>query len=183
MAVRKASQLVQSFIGAPVLIDSADLGSTTHRVRLFWTNFIRPEQLEAALPTGIIPSPTLREILNHNHTPTQVGHEDRFPFARHNRMGQPRICMPTLLSFLRSNAFRTKQNSKPGEKEVYNNITRVWEEPEVEEKEALMGYARGVTSTSNVTENQRSIRIGRALDGNTMRWLGAFMAAKQKENP
>ena len=53
----------------------------------------------------------------------------------------------------------------------------------MEEKEALMGYARGATATLNVTENQRSIRIGRALDGTTMRWLGAFMAAKQQENP
>ena len=50
----------------------------------------------------------------------------------------------------------------------------------MEEKEALMGYAKEATTTLDVTENQRSIRIGRALDGTTMRWLGAFTAARNK---
>ena len=88
--------------------------------------------------------------------------------------------MPTLVSFLRSNAFRTKITGGPGEGEGFNKTAGVWEEPEVEEKEELMGYARGATATMNITENQRSIRIGRALDGITMRWLGAFIASKQK---
>ena len=162
------------------MIDAADLGSAAHRVRLFWTNFIKPEQLQEALPTGIKPRPSLREILNDNHFPSQVGHEDRFPFAKQNRLGIERKCMPTLVSFLRSNAFRTKITGGSGEGEAFNKTTGVWEEPEVEEKEELMGYVRGATATMNITENQRSIRIGRALDGTTMRWLGAFMAAKQK---
>ena len=41
-AVIKASDLVQAFIGAPVLIDAADLGAAAHRVRLFWTNMLQP---------------------------------------------------------------------------------------------------------------------------------------------
>ena len=39
-AVQKANDLVQSFIGAPVIIDAADLGAAAHCVRLFWTNVI-----------------------------------------------------------------------------------------------------------------------------------------------
>ena len=88
--------------------------------------------------------------------------------------------MPTIVSFLRSNAFRPKANGTPGEGEVFNTNTEVWEEPNVEEKEALMGYAIGATAAGNVTDNQRSIRIGRALDGTTMRWLGAFIHANDK---
>lgn len=179
-AVVKACQLVQSFIGAPVFIDASDLGAAAHRVRLLWTNFIKPEIVQAPLPTGMKPTPALDQILHHDHIPTQPGYEDRYPFARHNRVGSTRLCMPTLVLFLRSNAFRPKANGSLGEGEVYNTSARTWEEPKVEEKETLMGYAKGTTITLNVTENQRSIRIGRALDGTTMRWLGAFIAAKHK---
>ena len=42
LAVQKANDLVQSFLGAPVLIDAADLGAAAHRVRLFWTNMLQP---------------------------------------------------------------------------------------------------------------------------------------------
>ena len=33
--VMKASNLVQAFIGAPVIINGADLGAAAHRVRIF----------------------------------------------------------------------------------------------------------------------------------------------------
>ena len=89
------------------------------------------------------------------------------------------MCMPTLVSYLRRNAFRPKTNGSPGEGEVYNTSTKIWEEPNVEEED-LMGYRKGTTAAKNITDNQRSIRIGRTLDGTTMRWLGAFMAAQHK---
>lgn len=88
--------------------------------------------------------------------------------------------MPTTVSFLQSNAFRTKPNGQPGEGEVFNTNTNVWEEPDAEEKEMLLGYHPDDTVTPGVTCNERSIRLGRALDGNIMRWLGAFSHASQK---
>ena len=39
-AVTKAGELVQVFLGAPILIDGANLGAAAHRVRLFWTNMM-----------------------------------------------------------------------------------------------------------------------------------------------
>ena len=39
-AVTKASNLVQAFIGAPILVDAADLGAAAHHVKLFWTNMM-----------------------------------------------------------------------------------------------------------------------------------------------
>ena len=33
--VRKAQDLVQGFLGAPVLLDAADMGPVAHRVRLY----------------------------------------------------------------------------------------------------------------------------------------------------
>ena len=35
LAVTKAGNLVQAFLGAPIVVDAADLGAATHRVRLF----------------------------------------------------------------------------------------------------------------------------------------------------
>ena len=122
LAVQKANDLVQSFLGAPVLIDAADLGAAAHR-------------------------------------------------------GGARICMPTVVSYLRSNAFRPKDNGNPGEGEVFNTQSLEWVEPDTEEKEQLLGYAAGDTAAPGVTDAERAIRLGRALEGNTMRWLGAFLHA------
>ena len=49
----------------------------------------------------------------------------------------------------------------------------------MEEKELLLGYAAGDQSAPGVTEAERAIRLGRALEGNTMRWLGAYLHASQ----
>ena len=43
----------------------------------------------------------------------------------------------------------------------------------------LLGYAAGITSAAGVTEAERAIRLGRALEGNTMRWLGAYLHVSQ----
>ena len=58
--IDKASALIESFIGAPVVIDAAGLGSAAHIVRLFWTNWCGAEILQDAIPTYILPSPTLK---------------------------------------------------------------------------------------------------------------------------
>ena len=178
-AVAKAGELVQAFLGAPVLVDGANLGAAAHRVRLFWTNMLPAATLQAALPTLLPPSPPLDSILRPYHIPTKPGHSNRPPFATHNQVGWERICMPTVVSYLRSNAFRAKDNGAPGEGEVYNIHTNPWEEPDTTEKEQLLGFLPGDTFAPGVSEEQRSIRIGRALDANTMRWMGAFLHATQ----
>ena len=40
-----------------------------------------------------------------------------------------------------------------------------------------MGYPIGITEGGLSTPAQRSFRWGQALDGNTMRWFGAFFHA------
>ena len=82
--------------------------------------------------------------------------------------GLPRICLPTAVSFLRSNAYRPKPDGSPGEGEVYNVIYNRWEEPRVGEKEKLMGFNEGDTAAEDVTKAQRAVRLGRALNGHTM---------------
>ena len=125
---------MESFIGAPVVVDAADLGAAAHRVRLFWTNMLQPAVLQTALPTMLLPSPPLSSLLKPHHIPTRPGHTDRRPFAPHDLAGGARLRMPTVVSYLHSNAFRTKENGTPGEGQVYNRLTREWEEPDAEEK-------------------------------------------------
>lgn len=48
--------------------------------------------------------------------------------------------MPTIVSYLGSNAFTFKNNGALGEGMVYDTRAGVWEESDVEEKERLMGY-------------------------------------------
>ena len=114
-AVQNAANLVEIFIGAPVLVDAADLGAATQCVRLFWTNVLPPAVLQAALPTMFRPSAPPSSLLKPHHIPTKPGHTNRRPFALHNLAGGARICMPTMVSYLHSNAFRTKANGAPGE--------------------------------------------------------------------
>ena len=80
-AVNKASGLVQAFLGAPILIDGANLGAAAHRVRLFWTNMLPAAALQAALPKLLPPIPSLGTLLHPYHVPTKPGHTDRLPFA------------------------------------------------------------------------------------------------------
>ena len=125
------------------------------------------------------PPHPLSSILKQHHVPTRLGHADRRPFAPLNQLGGPRLCMPTVVSYLHSRAFRPKDNGALGEGEVYNRTTRAWEAPDTYEKELLLGYLHGDTVAVGVSDEDRAIRLGRALEGNTMRWLGAFLHACQ----
>ena len=87
--------------------------------------------------------------------------------------------MPTVVSYLLSNAYRPKNDGAPGEGQLFNTNSNEWEEPDAEEKEQLLGYTPGDTAALGVFDEDRSIRLGRALDGNTMRWLGAILHASQ----
>ena len=48
--------------------------------------------------------------------------------------------MPTVVSYLRSNAFRVKANGAPGEGQVFNIHTNQWEELDVQVRELLLGF-------------------------------------------
>ena len=81
--------------------------------------------------------------------------------------------MPTLVSYLNSHAYQQRENGKPGEGQLWNRKTKKWEEPTINEREQMMGYAIDATK-AHVTILQRTMRLGQAMDANTMRWFGAF---------
>ena len=90
---------------------------------------------------------------------------------------EKRVCLPTIVAFPKSHAFRQHANGTPGEGQLWNTISKCWEEPTLEEKEQLMGYKVGSTDGGLATIPQRTKRLGQAMEGNTMRWLGAFLHA------
>ena len=57
--VDDTAKMVEAYLGAPIVLDAAGLGSAAHRVGLFWTNWCRPEILQAAIPQNKIPQPSL----------------------------------------------------------------------------------------------------------------------------
>ena len=92
-----------------------------------------------------------------------------------NIIGGPQIYMPTVVSYIRSNAYRPKSDGEPGEGEVFNLAREEWEEPDCQEKEQMMGYMADEAECPEACEAERSMRLGRALDANVMLHLGAMM--------
>ena len=176
-AIQKAQVLVQGFLGAPILLDAADMGSVAHRVRLYLQNFLALAVLQGAMPKMMVPTPTLRRILGPHHVPTKRGHADVRPFAPWNSLGKTKICMPTVVSYIKSNAYRPKSDGTPREEEVFNLAKEEWEDPDCRKKDLMMGYMENETECPHASETGRSIRLGRALDANIMLHLGAMLAA------
>ena len=57
--VKKAQHFVEAFLGPCVRLDSADMGSAAHRVRLYWTNMLPTEALRHIMPQNQDPEPSL----------------------------------------------------------------------------------------------------------------------------
>ena len=183
--VKKAGDLVQSFLGPCLLVDFADHGSVCHRNRLYLTNMLPTEVLEKVMPKMLLPSPPLHEVLLPFHEPSIPRHSDQRPFAPHPNTPQRQRGGPNLHAHdgiipAHSNAFRPTEDGSPREGQVFNVIYNRWEEPSVGEKKMMLCYQEGDTTAAKVTKAQRAIRLGRALDGHTMRWFGAFLAAARK---
>ena len=87
--------------------------------------------------------------------------------------------MPTVVSYPRSHAYRMQKDGKPGEGKLWNKTMRRWDEPSSKEREQLIRYKVDATLAGHVTVQQRAQRLGQAMDGNTMRWLGTYLYATQ----
>ena len=174
--IDKTSDLIQSFLGAPVVVDAAGLGSVSHRLRHYWTNFCQPEILQNAMPRDLLPSPSLFDILDPDHVPSNPLVESRWPFVGHNKVGQPRVCMPTIVTYPGSFAYRRRVNGNPGEGQLWDRKNHRWIEPTVWEKEQMLGDRVDDSMGGLATDIERAARLGQAMDGNTLRWMGAFLS-------
>ena len=138
--VDETTDMIQAFLGAPVIVDAAGIGSASHRLRYYWKNLCELNLLENAMPRDIMPLPTLNDILDPNHTTSNPLVASRWPFVDHNKVGYERVCLPNIMSYPKSFAYRRRVNGNPGGGQLWDRVSQGWIEPSIHEKEQLLGY-------------------------------------------
>ncbi len=122
-----------SWIGLTVLLDATMVGSCAHHPRLWWTNLLSREVLRRAYE--IVPRSShliVDIILDIGRCSQVVRVANRSPMALVNRVGQPRMALPTFVSFLTSHAYR---EGGPGL--VWDTCLQRSVEPNVDERECV----------------------------------------------
>ncbi|OAE34605.1 hypothetical protein AXG93_167s1160 [Marchantia polymorpha subsp. ruderalis] len=79
--------------------------------------------------------------------------------------GQPRMALPTLVSYPTSHAYRDG-----GSGLLWDSTLHQLVEPNVDEREHAMGFMTGVTAASLVSEASRRQVLGQAIDLNCLTW-------------
>ncbi len=80
---------------------------------------------------------------------------DRSPMAMVNRMGQPRMVLPTFFCFPASHAYR-----EGGLGLVWDTCSQRLVEPNADERERAMGFPIGMTSVPSIFESSRRQVLG-----------------------
>ena len=176
--VHNDAHVVCQYLGKPVVVDAAALGSYAHRLRWKWTNLAHMPGISAALK--LIQRSDGRQvdhILNVGRYAQPVLQNDQYPLTLVNHVRQPRLALPTLVSFPQSFAFR---DGGPGM--VFDANTRTLEEPCADERERAMGFLTGTTCGPDVTESQRRHVLGQAMDLTSMVWFMGICLAAQRYN-
>ncbi|PTQ33208.1 hypothetical protein MARPO_0091s0058, partial [Marchantia polymorpha] len=158
---------VRAWIGSAVLLDAARVGSRAHRARLWWTNLLPREILRHAYDSvQRDPTLTVDSILDVFRHSQVVRVADRSPMALVNRLGQPRMTLPTLVSYPASHAYR---DGRP--RLLWDSTVHQLVEPNADEIERAMEFMTGVTATASVLEASRRQVLGQAMDLNCLTWI------------
>jgi hypothetical protein len=88
------------------------------------------------------------------------------PFYPCNKKDERRRAFPTLVAFPISCAFRDLNAGT-----VYDTISQTLTQPNVSERESLMGYSKGITWTPTISNTDRHMIIGRAMDATCLAFL------------
>jgi C-5 cytosine-specific DNA methylase len=167
---------VRSWIGPAVLLDAARVGSRAHRPRLWWTNLLPREVLRRAYDSvQRNHSLTVDSILDVGRHAQRVRVADRSPMARVNLVGQPRMALPTFVSYPSSHAYR---DGGPGL--VWDMRVQQLVEPTADERERAMGFTTGVTAVPSISEASRRHVLGQAMDLNCLTWIFSLGMAEQR---
>lgn len=96
-----------------------------------------------------------------------------------NIVGEPRRALPTFVSFSKSYAFR---GDGPGTILDTSGTEYITGEPNADERERAMGFLTGTTHLPNqaISEYQRRMLLGQAMDLNCLTWILAIAVADQR---
>jgi hypothetical protein len=166
---------IRSWIGPVVLLDATKVGSRAHRPRLWWTNLLSKEVLRQAYETVLrFFHFIVDSILDIGQRFQVVRVVDRSPMAVVNRVGQLRMALPTFVSFLASHAYR-----EGGLKLVWDTCLQRLVEPNVDERERVMGFPIVVTSVPSISKASRRQVLGQAMDLNYLTWIVSLGMVEQ----
>ena len=176
--IQEDAQVVCRYLGSPMLVNAAALGSYAHRLRWKWTNLASTQGVSATLQQLVRPtSRYVDDILDIGRHAQVVVQADKPPLAPLNQIGKPRLALPTLVSYPKSHAFR---DQGPGL--VWDCTTQRLEEPCAHERERAMGFLTGTTSAPGLTELERRQILGQAIDLSSMVWFLGVCLAAQRHN-
>ena len=102
--MRSANTFLLAFLGDPLILDAASVGSPAHRLRRYWTNILGHNQLQNLVPANH-PVPNLNWFLEPENSHSPVLRADRATMRVLNLPGQPRQRLSALVSFPGSHAF------------------------------------------------------------------------------
>ncbi len=91
---------------------------------------------------------------------------NRSPMATVNQVGQPRMVLPTFVSFPVSHAYR-----EGGPRLVWDTCSQRLVEPNADERERAMGFPTKVTSVPFIFEASCRQVLGQAMDLNCLTWI------------
>jgi site-specific DNA-cytosine methylase len=152
-------------LGQAVTFDATRAGSHAHRLRNYWTNLAEPKYMQAVLSKIQVPhTKTLDQLLEPGRFTKEVTTEEKTVSGLcYNKVGQPRITFPTLMSFPSSRAFKTGQKGS-----IFDSNLNIHDEPSAEERERIMGFQPSSTAAPGVSESQRRSLLGQAMDLNAL---------------
>ncbi len=158
---------IRSWIGLAVFLDATRVGSRVHRPRLWWTNLLPREVLKRAYEIVSRSSHLIVDnMLDIGQRYQVVRVVDTSPMAMVNRVGQPRMALPTFVSFPASHAYR---EGGPGL--VWDICSQRLVEPNADERKRAMGFPIGVTLVPFISEASHRQVLGQAMDLNCLTWI------------
>jgi hypothetical protein len=156
-------------------LDVAKVGSHVHRPQLWWTNLLLKEVLKRTYETMSRSSHLIVDSILDIGRHYQVVKVDEPPMVVVNRVGQPRMALPTFVSFPTSHAYR-----EGGPELVWDTCSQWLVEPNANEKECAMGFPIGVTSILSISETSRRQVLGQAMDMNCLTWIDSLGMVEQR---
>ena len=172
---------IVSKLGEPLVFDAAQVGSSAHRVRNYWTNLGPQASLQRLFSNIEVPHAALSSILGPLRHPMPVRSDEKVRERFHvNEPGKTRQILPTLVSYRQSRAFRP---GKPGS--IYDERVG-YTEPAAIEREQMMGCTPSTTAALGMTDPMRMELLGQAMDMNALSaiWsLAEKFALSSRSNP
>jgi hypothetical protein len=133
-------------------------------LRNFWTNLANPTQIHT-VADAIERNPKLTAMmfLDPHRVTLAVDKPDQEPYYPCNKVGLPRSAFPTLFSFSPSIVFK---DIGPGV--IFDTIEDQYHDPNIMERERILGYLEGTTSADNITMDERHSILRNAMDANCL---------------